>query len=154
MALFLALAELAEVAVEEYAVVASAQAVEIEMATVAEGTPLLSASGLASEEATAAYGSVARAEQTYEVVSGANRVFAAVAGAAVTAEKVWDSARKVTGKRKREHQDAPPRKRLHFDSIDHSHVHRIGNPAKSAGYLGFPNTYTSMIHSFRPVVTC
>lgn len=160
MAFLLPLVEAVDFLVAEYeavavseAVSAGAQAMEIEMATVAEGTPLLSASGLASEEATAAYGAVNETEAALESASAVAETTRAIGGAAVagiTAKEVWDSARKGS-KRKRTHtDDSKAKKKLRF-TVDYSRVHRTMRPAKASCYRGFPNAFTSLHHAFKPI---
>lgn len=148
------LAEAAEVIAEG---VAGAEAVAIEMGAVTEATPMLSALA-AGEEAEVTYGSIrvtGQVAQTYHNATAAYRAAAMVGAAtAATAEKVWDSARKANENRKRKrHENQPARKRLHFDSLDTNHIQRLISPGRAEGLVGFPNTYTSMLHAFRPVVT-
>jgi len=148
------LAEAAEVIAEG---AAGAEAVLIEMGTVTEATPMLA--GLAAgEEAEITYGSIratGQVAQTYHNATAAYRAAAMVGAAtAATAEKVWDSARKANENRKRKrHENHPARKKLRFDSLDSGHIHHTLKPAKAEGLVGFPNTYTSVMHAFRPVVT-
>lgn len=109
MAFLLPLVEAAEFLVAEYEAVATAEAVTagseammIEMGTMAEGTPLLSANALASEEATAAYGAVVSTEQTLETAQAVSSVTSRIgyaAGVAATADVTW----KATHKRGRWH---------------------------------------------------
>lgn len=148
------LAEAAEVIAEG---VAGAEAVAIEMGAVTEATPMLSALA-AGEEAEVTYGSIrvtGQVAQTYHNATAAYRAAAMVGAATATAaEKVWDSARKANENRKRKrHENQPARKRLHFDSLDTGHIHHTLKPCRAEGLVGFPNTYTSMMHAFRPIVT-
>ena len=151
------LVELAEAAVAVAEGAAGAEAIAIEMGAVTEATPMLA--GLAAgEEVEVTYGAISvtgQAAQTYENASAAYRAASLVGAAGATAaEKVWDSARKVAENRKRKrHENQPARKRLHFDSLNVNHIQRIVKPGRAEGLVGFPNTYTSMLHCFRPVVT-
>jgi len=148
------LAEAAEVIAEG---VAGAEAVAIEMGAVTEATPML-APLAAAETAEVSYGSIrvtGQVAQTYHNATAAYRAAAMVGAAtAATAEKVWDSARKANENRKRKrHENQTARKRLHFDSLDTRHIQRVMKPGRAEGLVGFPNTYTSMMHAFRPVLT-
>ena len=151
------LLELAEAAMTIAEGAAGAEAVAIEMGAVTEATPMLA--GLAAaEDAEVTYGAISvtgQAARTYQNVSAAYGAAALVGSAAATgAEKIWDSARKANENRKRKrHENQSPRKRLHFDSIDSGHIHHTIKPCRAEGLVGFPNTYTSMMHAFRPVVT-
>jgi len=152
------LIELAEAATAVAEGAAGAEAIAIEMGVVSEATPMLS--GLAAaEDAEVTYGAInvtGQAARTYQNVSAAYGAASMVGAAGATAaEKIWDSARKANEnrKRKRFHDNHGPRKKLHFDSLDTNHIHRIVKPGRAEGLVGFPNTYTSTMHAFRPVVT-
>ena len=151
------LIELAEAAVTVAEGAAGAEAVAIELGAVTEATPML-APLAAGETAEVSYGAVrvtGAAARTYENVAATYRAAALVGAAGATAaEKVWDSAQKSAESRKRKrHENQSARKRLHFDSLDAGHIHRVIKPGRAEGLVGFPNTYTSMMHAFRPVVT-
>tara|TARA_B110000003_G_scaffold141285_1_gene142782 strand:+ start:939 stop:1424 length:486 start_codon:yes stop_codon:yes gene_type:complete len=152
------LIELAEAATAVAEGVAGGEAIAIEMGIVSEATPLLSALA-AGEEAEITYGAInvtGGVAQTYANATAAYRAAAMVGAATATAaEKVWDSARKANENRKRKRHENPPtaRKKLHFDSLDTNHIQRVVKPGRADGLVGFPNTYTSMLHAFRPVVT-
>ena len=159
MALFLfeGLVELAEAAMTVAEGAAGAEAIAIEMGVVSEATPMLSALA-AGEEAEISYGAInvtGGVAQTYANATAAYRAAAMVGAAgAAAAEKVWDSARKANENRKRKRlENQSARKKLHFDSLDTNHIHRIIKPGRAEGLVGFPNTYTSTMHSFRPIVT-
>jgi len=159
MALFLlaGLVELAEAAMTIAEGAAGAEAVAIEMGAVTEATPMLA--GLAAaEDAEVTYGAIkitGQAARTYQNVSAAYGAASMVGAAGATAaEKIWDSARKANENRKRKrHENQSARKRLHFDSLDSGHIHRVIKPGRAEGLVGFPNTYTSTMHAFRPVLT-
>lgn len=151
------LVELAEAAVTVAEGAAGAEAIAVEMGVVTEATPMLSALA-AGEDAEVTYGAInvtGQAAQTYQNVSAAYGAASMVGAAGATAaEKVWDSAQKVAENRKRKRlENQSARKRLHFDSLDTNHIQRIIKPGRAEGLVGFPNTYTSMLHCFRPVVT-
>lgn len=159
MALFLfeGLVELAEAAMTIARGAASAEAIGIEMGAVTEATPIL-APLAAAEDTTVTYGAInvtGGVAQTYANATATYRAAALVgSGIAAGAEKVWDSAQKANENRKRKrHEKQSARKRLHFDSLDSGHIHRVIRPGKAEGLVGFPNTYTSMMHAFRPVLT-
>jgi len=155
--LFAGLAELAEAAMTIAEGAAGAEAIAVEMGVVTEATPMLS--GLAAaEDAEVTYGAInvtGQAARTYQNVSAAYGAASMVGAAGATAaEKIWDSARKANENRKRKrHENQSARKRLHFDNLDTGHIHRVIMPGRAEGLVGFPNTYTSMMHAFRPVVT-
>jgi len=159
MALFLlaGLIELAEAATAIAEGAAGAEAIAIEMGAVTEATPMLA--GLAAgEDAEVTYGAIratGQVAQTYHNATAAYRAAAMVGAAtAATADKVWDSARKANENRKRKrHENYVARKRLHFDSLDTGHIHHSLEPCRAEGLVGFPNTYTSVMHAFRPVLT-
>ena len=152
------LIELAEAATAVAEGAAGAEAIAIEMGVVSEATPMLSALA-AGEEAEISYGAInvtGGVAQTYANATAAYRAAAMVGAAgAAAADKVWDSARKANEnrKRKRSLQTQSARKQLHFDSLDTRHIHRCIKPGRAEGLVGFPNTYTSTMHSFRPIVT-
>jgi len=151
------LVELAEAAVTVAEGAAGAEAIAVEMGVITEATPML-APLAAAETAEVSYGTITatgRAAQTYQNVTQAYAAASLVGAATATAaEKVWDSAKKANENRKRKrHDNHGPRKRLHFDSLDSGHIHRVIKPGRAEGLVGFPNTYTSMMHAFRPVVT-
>lgn len=155
--LFEGLAALAEAAMTIAEGAAGAEAVAVEMGAVTESTPILA--GLAAgEDASVTYGAISvtgQAARTYQNVSAAYAAASMVGAAGATAaEKIWDSARKANENRKRKrHENQSARKRLHFDSLDAGHIHRVIGPGKAEGLVGFPNSYTSTMHSFRPVLT-
>jgi len=151
------LIELAEAATVIAEGAAGAEAIAIEMGAVTEATPMLSALA-AGEEAEITYGAInvtGGVAQTYANATAAYRAAAMVGAATATAaEKVWDSARKANENRKRKrHENHSVRKRLRFDSLDSNHIHHVIKPARAEGLVGFPNTYTSSMHAFRPIVT-
>lgn len=155
--LFEGLLDLAEAAMTIARGAAGAEAVSIEMGVISDSTALLSPLA-ASETAEVSYGSInvtGAAARTYQNVSAAYGAASLVgSGIATGAEKVWDSARKSIQNRKRKrHEDQSARKKLHYDSLDSAHIHRVIKPGRAEGLVGFPNTYTSTMHSFRPVVT-
>ncbi|MDB4676542.1 hypothetical protein OAH93_02765 [Flavobacteriales bacterium] len=159
MALFLfeGLVALAEAATTIAEGAAGAEAIAVEMGAITEATPML-APLAAAEDTSITYGAITasgRAAQAYQNVTQAYAAAALVGSAGATAaERVWDSARKANENRKRKrHENQSARKRLHFDSLDVGHIHRVISPAKAEGLVGFPNTYTSTVHSFRPVLT-
>jgi len=157
MAGLAALAELAEVATVVAEGAAGAEAIAVEMGVITEATPMLSALA-AGEEAEVTYGSITATGRAAQAYQNATQAYAAASmvgvAAATAAEKVWDSARKANENRKRKrHENQSARKRLHFDSLDAGHIHHTVRPGKAEGLVGFPNTYTSTMHSFRPVVT-
>lgn len=162
--LFAALLELAEaaVALAEGATVvaegaAGAEAVAVEMGVVSESSALL-APLAAAEDAEITYGSISvtgQAARTYQNVTSAYGAASLVGTTAATAgRKFYDSAQKAyeNRKRKREENQSSARKRLHFNH-DGPHIHRAIKPGRAEGLVGFPNSYTSTVHSFRPVVT-
>jgi len=152
------IAELIEGAVTLAEGAASAEALGIEMGAVTEATPML-APLAAAEDAEVTYGAIrvtGQAAQTYQNVSQAYGAAAmVVSGGATVAERIYDSAMKAheNRKRKREARKHRARKRLNFGSVDSGHIHRVVKPGRAEGLVGFPNTYTSMMHAFRPVVT-
>jgi len=162
--LLAALAELAEAAmtIAEGATViaegaAGAEAVAVEMGVVTESTSLL-APLAAAEDAEVTYGAISVTGQAARTYQNAAQAYGAAtmigSGIATGAEKIWDSARKAHENRKRKRREKhPARKRLHFDSVDCGHIHHAIRPGKAEGLVGFPNTYTSTMHAFRPVVT-
>lgn len=156
--LFLAeIAELIEGAVTLAEGAASAQAIGIELGAVTEATPIL-APLAAAEDAEVGYGAIrvtGQAAQTYQNVSQAYGAAAmVVSGGAAVAEKVWDSARKANENRKRKRlENLSARKRLRFGSVDSGRIQHVIKPGRAEGLVGFPNTYTSTIHAFRPVLT-
>jgi len=158
--LFLAeIAELIEGAVTLAEGAASAEALGIEMGAVTEATPIL-APLAAAEDAEVGYGAIrvtGQAAQTYQNVSQAYGAAAMVAsGGATVAERIYDSAMKAhenRENRKRKRGEDRARKRLNFGSVDSGHIHHAVKPCKAEGLVGFPNTYTSAMHAFRPVVT-
>jgi len=159
MALFLfeGLVELAEAAMTIARGAASAEAIGIELGAVTEATPIL-APLAAAEDTTVTYGAInvsGGVAQTYANATAAYRAAALVgSGIAAGAEKVWDSARKASENRKRKrHENQSARKKLHFDSLDSRHIQHVLKPGRAEGLVGFPNTYTSTMHAFRPIVT-
>jgi len=159
MALFLlaGLVELAEAAVTVAEGAAGAEAIAVEMGVITEATPML-APLAAGEEAEVTYGSISATGRAAQAYQNATQAYAAAsmvgAAGATAAQEVWDSARKANENRKRKrHENQSARKKLHFASLDTNHIHRVINPGRAEGLVGFPNTYTSMIHAFRPVVT-
>lgn len=157
-ALFLALLELAEAAVTLAEGAAGAEAVAVEMGAVTEASSLLAPLAADAETAEVAYGSIRATGTAAAVYQNATQAYAAgatVASATATvAEKVYDSAMKSYENRKRKRNDvSTARKRLHFDSLDTKHIQRCIKPGRAEGLVGFPNTYTSTMHAFRPVVT-
>ena len=155
--LFEGLVELAEAATTIVEGAASVEAMAVDAGAVTDATPLL-APLAAGEDAAISYGAInvtGQAARTYHNATAAYRAAAMVGAATISAaEEVWDSARKANENRKRKrHENQPARKQLHFDSLDTGHVHRIVSPAKAEGLVGFPNTYTSIMHTFRPIVT-
>jgi len=159
MALFLfeGLVELAEAAMTIARGAASAEAIGIELGAVTEATPIL-APLAAAEDAEVTYGAITATGQAARTYQNAAQAYGAAttigSGLAMAAEKVWDSARKANENRKRKRHDKHgPRKKLYFDSLDAGHIHRVIKPGKAEGLVGFPNTYTSTMHAFRPVVT-
>ena len=160
LVLFEGLAALAEAATTIAEGAAGAEAIGIEMGVVTEATPMLS--GLAAaEETESIYGATTAARldaqitRTYQNASQAWRAASMVGAATATAaEKVWDSARKANESRKRKrHENHSVRKKLHFDSLDSRYIMHVLKPGKAEGLVGFPNTYTSTMHAFRPIVT-
>ena len=156
-ALFLALLELAEAAVTLAEGAAGAEAVAVEMGAVTEASSLLAPLAADAETAEVSYGAIratGAAAATYQNATQAYAAGAMVASAAATAaEKVYDSAMKSYENRKRKRGESTARKRLHFDSLDIKHIQRCIKPGRAEGLVGFPNTYTSTMHAFRPVVT-
>ena len=151
------IAELIEGAVTLAEGAAGANAIAVEMGAVTESSALLTEFA-AAEDATVSYGAVTMsgaAARTYQNATAAYGAATMVVSAVATAaERVWDSARKANENRKRKrHENQSARKRLHFDSLDAGHIHRVIKPGRAEGLVGFPNTYTSMMHAFRPVVT-
>lgn len=151
------LVELAEAAVTVAEGAAGAEAIAIEMGAITEATPML-APLAAAETAEVSYGAInvtGAAARTYQNATAAYAAASMVGAATATAaEAVWDSARKANENRKRKrHENQSARKRLHFDSLDTNHIHRVIKPGRAEGLVGFPNTYTSTMHAFRPVVT-
>jgi len=155
--LFLAeLAELIEAAVTLAEGAAGAEAVAVEMGVVSEATPMLVPLA-AAEDAEVTYGAInvtGQAARTYQNVSQAYGAGAMLAsGAATVGEKLYDSAMKAKENRKRKRDESTARKKLHFDTLDTRHIYRAIKPGKAEGLVGFPNMYTSTVHSSRPVVT-
>ena len=159
--------EFGEFLFDEYVTVATARAVTagseammIELGTVTEGTPLLSANALASEEATVAYGAVVDTEEALDTakdLSAITKRIGTAAGVAATADVIWQK----TGKRGRWHdfgidtpQDPPggppwkkpkPNPSLIRTSGDFSGlVHTFLNPVtgRIIGYKGIPRRRT------------
>jgi len=158
-ALFLALLELAEAAVTLAEGAAGAEAVAVEMGAVTEASSLLAPLAADAETAEVTYGSIratGAAAAAYQNASQAYAAGAMVASATATAaERIYDSAMKSyeNRKRRRDSEASKARKRLRFDSLDIKHIQRCIKPGKAEGLVGFPNTYTSTMHAFRPVVT-
>lgn len=157
LVLFEGLAALAEAAMTIAEGAAGAEAIAVEMGAVTEATPML-APLAAGETAEVSYGAInvtGRAAQAYQNATQAYAAASMVGAAGATAaEKVWDSARKANENRKRKrHEEHSARKKLHFDSLDTRHIQRVMKPGKAEGLVGFPNTYTSTMHAFRPVLT-
>jgi len=158
--LFLAeIAELLEGVVTLAEGAASAEAIGIELGAVTEATPIL-APLAAGEEAEVGYGAIrvtGDVARTYQNVSQAYGAGALLFGAATTVgEKIYDSAMKSyenRENRKRKRGEDRARKRLNFGSVDSGHIHRCIKPGRAEGLVGFPNSYTSTMHAFRPVVT-
>jgi hypothetical protein len=152
------IAELIEGAVTLAEGVASAEAIGIELGAVTEATPIL-APLAAAEDAEVSYGAInvsGRAAQAYQNVSQAYGAGAMVlSGAATAADKIYDSAMKANENRKRkrgERERSRARKRLPFE-LNTNHIHRCIKPGRAEGLVGFPNTYTSTMHAYKPVVT-
>ena len=149
--------ELAEAATTIAEGAAGAEAIMVEMGAVTEATPML-APLAAGETAEVSYGAINVTGRAAQVYQNATQAYAAAsmvgAATATAARKVWDSAQKASENRKRKlHEDHPVRKKLHFDSLDSRHIQQVMKPGMAEGLVGFPNTYTSTMHAFRPVVT-
>jgi len=158
-ALFLALLELAEAAVTLAEGAAGAEAVAVEMGAVTEASSLLAPLAADAETAEVTYGSIRGTGAAAAAYQNASQAYAAgsmvASFTATAADKIYDSAMKAyeNRKRRRDSEASKARKRLRFDSLDIRHIHHAVKPCKAEGLVGFPNTYTSTMHAFRPVLT-